>query len=133
MNTKKFILALIGAFVFIFVFEWLWHGMLMKGMYEATIEVWRPEDPSLMIYIFAAQFLFAAVFTYIYTVVGKHLSCKRGVAYGFFAGLLLAAPQLGAYCYMPIPLTIPLMWMLSVIIECTIAGVIIAAIYKFEE
>ena len=133
MNTKKFVLALIGAFVFIFVFEWIWHGMLMKGMYEATIDVWRPEDPSLMVYIFAAQFLFAAILTFIYTKVGKHLSCKRGVAFGFFAGLLLAAPQLGAYCYMPIPLTIPLMWMLSMVIECTIAGVIIAAIYKFED
>ena len=130
MNTKKFILALIGAFVFIFMFEWLWHGMLMKGMYEATIEVWRPEDPSLMGYIFASQFLFAAVLTFIYTKIGKHIACKRGIAFGFFAGLLLAMPQLGAYCYMPVPLTIPLMWMLSSLLECIGAGMVIAAIYK---
>jgi hypothetical protein len=104
--------------------------MLMKSMYEATIEVWRPEDPSYMIYIFAAQFLFAAVLTHIYTVVGKYLSCKRGIAFGFFAGLLLAMPQLGAYAYMPVPLTIPLMWMLASLLKGLGSGIIIAAIYK---
>jgi hypothetical protein len=133
MNIKKYAIATIAAFVFIFVFEWLWHGMLMKGMYEATIEVWRPEDPSLMIYIFASQLLFAAVLTYIYTLVGKYLPCKRGIAFGFFAGLLLAMPNLGAYAYMPIPLTIPLMWMLSMVVECIGAGMVIAAIYKEKE
>jgi hypothetical protein len=130
LNIKRFILATIAAFVFIFIFEWLWHGMLMKGMYEATKDVWRPEDASLMIYVFASLFLFAAVLTYIYTVVGKHLPCKRGIAFGFFAGLLLAMPNLGAYAHMPIPLTIPLMWMLSMVIECLGAGMVIAAIYK---
>ena len=130
MNIKRYVLATIAAFIFIFVFEWLWHGMLMKGMYEATKEVWRPEDPSLMVYIFASQFLFAVVLTYIYTLIGKHLPCKRGVAFGFFAGLLMAMPNLGAYAYMPIPLTIPLMWMLSMVVECLGAGIIIATIYK---
>ncbi len=113
MNTKRFVLAVIGAFVFVFVFEMLWHGFLMKDMYDATISVWRPEGEHDMRFIFASQFLFAAVLTYIYTVVGKHLTCKRGVAFGFFAGLLLAMPQLGTYCYLPIPLTISLMWMLA--------------------
>ena len=130
MNIKRYAIATIAAFIFIFLFEWLWHGMLMKGMYEATKDVWRPEDPSLMVYIFAVQFLFAAVLTYIYTVVGKHLPCKRGIAFGFFAGLLMAMPNLGAHAYMPIPLTIPLMWMLSMVVECVIAGMVIAAIYK---
>lgn len=130
MNIKKYAIATIAAFIFIFIFEWIWHGMLMMGMYEATKEVWRPEDPSLMGYIFVSQFLFAAVLSYIYTVVGKHLPCKRGIAFGFFAGLLMAMPNLGAYAYMPIPLTIPLLWMLSMLIECLGAGMIIAAIYK---
>ncbi len=130
MNTKKFILAVICAFVFVFACEFLWHGFLMKGMYEATITVWRPEDPAYMKYIFASQFLFAAVLTYIYTLIGKHLACKRGIAFGFFAGLLLAMPDLGTYCYLPVPLSIPLMWMLASLLKGLGAGVVIAAIYK---
>lgn len=130
MNTKKFVLAVIAAFVFVFIFEFLWHGFLMRGMYEATIEVWRPEDPAYMKYIFASQLLFVAVLTYIYTLIGKHLACKRGIAFGFFAGLLLAMPALGTYCYLPIPLTISLMWMLAALLKGLGSGVVIALIYK---
>jgi hypothetical protein len=65
------------------VFEMLWHGFLMRGMYDATISVWRPEEESDMKFIFASQFLFAAVLAYIYTFIGKHISCKRGVVFGF--------------------------------------------------
>ena len=130
MNVKRFALATIGAFLFVFVFEFLWHGILMKGMYDATSSVWRPEEESNMLFIFAAQFLFALVLAFIYTKIGKHISCKRGIAFGFFAGLLMAMPELGTYCYLPIPLTITLMWMLSTLIKGLGAGMTIAAIYR---
>lgn len=130
MNTKRFVLATMGSFVFVLIFEMLWHGFLMKGMYDATISVWRPEADTDMKYMFASQFLFAVVLAYIYTFIGKHIACKHGVAFGFFAGLLLAMPDLGTYCYLPIPLTISLMWMLASVLKCLGAGIIIAAIYK---
>ena len=130
MNVKRFALATIGAFLFVFVFEFLWHGILMKGMYDATSSVWRPEEESNMLFIFAAQFLFALVLAFIYTKIGKHISCKRGIAFGFFTGLLMAMPELGTYCYLPIPLTITLMWMLSTLIKGLGAGMTIAAIYR---
>ena len=130
MNTKRFILASIAAFVVVSVFEMLWHGLVMKGMYEATASVWRPEGDHQMIYIFASQFLFATVLAYIYTVVGNNISCKRGIAFGFFAGLLLATVDLGTYCYLPIPLSITLMWMAASVLKGLGAGMVIALIYK---
>lgn len=130
MNIQRYALAALGAFIFVFVFEFLWHGLLMRGMYDATITVWRPQEESNMAYIFAAQILFATILTFIYTRIGKLLECKRGIAFGFFAGLLLAAPQLGTYCYLPIPITITLMWMLAEFLKCLGAGVTIAAIYR---
>ncbi len=130
MNVQRFVFAVIGAFIFVFAFEFLWHGFLMMGMYEATSSVWRPEEEAKMGYIFASQLLFAVVFAYIYTLIGKHIACKRVIAFGFFAGLLLAVPELGTYCYLPIPLTISLMWMLAGFLKCLGAGMTIAAIYK---
>ena len=130
MNIQRFILAVVGVFIFVFIFEFLWHGNLMMGMYEDTKEVWRPMEEAQHIYMFGAQFLFSLVFVYIYTLVGKHLPCKRGIAFGLFAGLLLAAPQLGSYCYLPIPLTISLMWMLANLLKCLGSGMVAAAIYK---
>ena len=130
MNTQRFVLTVVASFIFISVFEFIWHGFLMRGLYEETISVWRPEGEGNMAFIFGAHFLLALVLSFIYTKIGKHISCKRGIAYGFFAGLLLAAPQLGTYCYMPIPLTITLLWMLDSIVVCTGTGMVIAAIYK---
>ncbi len=95
-----------------------------------TSSVWRPEDESDMRFIFASQFLFAVVLAYIYTIIGKHISCKRGVIFGFFAVLLLAAPDLGTYCYLPIPLTISLMWMLASLLKGLGAGMVVTTIYK---
>ena len=130
MNVQRFALSVVGAFVFVFVFEFLWHAVLMKGMYDATSSIWRPEEEVKMVYIFASQFLFAVVFSYIYTLIGKHIACKRGIAFGFFAGLLMAMPQLGTYCYLPIPLTISLLWMLAEFLKCLGAGMVIAAFYR---
>jgi hypothetical protein len=130
MNIKRYAIATIAAFAFVFVFEMLWHGFLMKGMYDATASVWRPESEHHMTFIFVSQFLFAAVLTFIYTAVGHHLSCKRGIAFGFFAGLLLAAVDLGAYCYLPIPLSIVLMWMAASLLKGLGSGIVIALIYK---
>jgi len=33
MNWKKFFIAFIAAFVFIFFFGFVWHGLLMKSAY----------------------------------------------------------------------------------------------------
>ena len=130
MNTKRFAMACVGGFVFVFVFEMLWHGFLMKGMYDATIHVWRPEGEHDMKFMFLSQFLFVAAMAFFYTKVGKALPCKRGIAFGFCTGLILAAPDLGSFCYLPIPITISLMWMLASLLKCLGTGMAIAAIYK---
>ena len=130
MNIKRLMFAAIGGFVAVFIFEMLWHGFLMKSMYNATISVWRPEAESDMKFIVASQFLFAAAMAFFYTQIGKHIPCKRGIAYGVFVGLIVAAPQLGTYCYLPIPLTISLMWMLAALIKSVVSGMAIAAIYQ---
>ena len=130
MNTKRFAIAAIAAFVGVFLFEMLWHGFLMKGMYDATASVWRPEGEHDMKYMFLSQFLFAVAMTFAYTKIGEHLPCKRGIAFGVIFGLVLAALQLGAYCYLPIPMTIALLWMAAALLKCLSTGMIIAALYK---
>lgn len=130
MNTKRFALAALGAFVFIFLFEMLWHAFLMKGLYESTMHIWRPQQEANMAFSFGSQILFSLVFTFAYTKVGHHLPCKRGVAFGLFVGLLLGIPAIAAYCYLPVPLTIPLLWCVAEVLKCIGAGVIVAHTYK---
>jgi hypothetical protein len=130
MNTKRFVLAGLGSFVFVFLFEMLWHGYFMRGLYNQTISVWRPENESNMASMVGSHFLFAMSMALMYTFVGKHLKCKVGIQYGILTGLILAMPQLGTYCYLPIPLVISLLWMLAALLKCLGAGMAIARIYK---
>ena len=46
MDIKRFIIAGISAFIFVFLYEYLVHGFLMMGHYEQTAAVWRPEEES---------------------------------------------------------------------------------------
>jgi len=121
-----------GAFLFVFLFEMLWHGYFMKGLYNQTISVLRPENESNMASMIGSQFLFAMCMALMYTVVGKHLKCRVGIQYGILTGLILAMPQLRTYCYLPIPLVISLLWMLAALLKCLGAGMVIAKIYNEE-
>ena len=130
MNYKKLILASIAGFLSVFLFEMIWHGFLMKGMYDATSEVWRPEEDHNMPLMFLSQLLFAGSMAFVYTVFKPALKCKIGLQYGFSIGLIMAMPALGTYCYMPIPLTISLMWMVAALLKCILCGITIGFIFK---
>lgn len=41
---KRFILAFIAAYVFIFFWGWLLNGVLLKGIYAETPNLWRPAE-----------------------------------------------------------------------------------------
>ena len=43
MNWKKFFIAFIAAFVFLFVFGFLWYGTLMHGAHQEVPTLLRPE------------------------------------------------------------------------------------------
>src|SRR5947207_14645430 len=43
MNWKKFFIAFIAAFGFIFLFGFLWYGKLMHGAHQEVPTLWRTE------------------------------------------------------------------------------------------
>ena len=44
MNWKKFFFAFIAAFIFIFFFGFVWHGILMKSAYMEIATHYRAHD-----------------------------------------------------------------------------------------
>ena len=130
MNMKKIIIASVAGFIFVFIFEMLWHGFLMKGMYEATSDVWRPEADGNMIVMMFSQFLFALSMTVFWVKVGRLGPCKKGLAFGVLAGCIMASPELATFCYLPIPVTISLLWMVATVLKATATGMIIAKLYN---
>ena len=120
----------VAAFVFIFLFEFVVHGVLMTGMYEATKSVWRPQAETNMLVMVLSQFLHAMAIAFFYPIVGTDKECKKAIPFGVGLGLVMAAPQIATYCYLPIPMTISLAWAVSSFVTAFGAVFIIAKIFN---
>ena len=127
---KVMLLGGLVAFVFVFLFEFVVHGFLMRGMYEATANVWRPPAESSMPVMFLSQFLFAIAVAFFYPIVGPDKECKKAGPFGFGLGLVMAMPQLAAYSYLPIPVTISLVWALAAFVKAFGSAFIIAKVFN---
>ena len=66
MCKKSCLISLLSVFGFIFLFEFLVHGVLLKGIYEQTVDVWRPEGEQNMLFIFLSQLIYAMVIAFIF-------------------------------------------------------------------
>ena len=81
---KRFILAFIAAYIFIFFWGWLLNGVVLKDVYAQTPNLWRPQSEmlSLLHWIIIGQALIVFAFVTIY-------------ASGFAGGGVIAGIQLG--------------------------------------
>lgn len=121
MKIKQFILSAVGVFVFVFLYDFVVHGILLKELYIKTSSVWRSESEQLMIFMFISQICFSAVMALLY------FCCDRKTpSLGIMIGLLLGSIQIGTYAYMPIPLTLTIYWVIAAILKGTGAGLILS-------
>ncbi len=127
---KGMLLGGAAAFVFVFIFEFLVHGFLMKGQYEATMSVWRPQSESNMAVMFLGQILFALAVAFFYPIVGPDKDCKKAVPFGFGLGLVMAMPQIATYSYLPIPITISLLWAVAAFVKAFGSAYIAAKVFN---
>ena len=132
MDMKKFFFAAIGAFVFVFLYEFLVHGFLMMGQYEQTSAVWRPQAESNMVIMLLSQFLFAVAVAFFYPIVGPDTDCKKAIPFGIGLGLVMAMPQIATHNYLPIPLTLSLLWALIAFIKAFGSSYIVSKIYNWK-
>lgn len=127
---KGMVLGGVAAFVFVFLFEFLVHGILMRGQYEATMSVWRPPAESNMAVMLLSQFLFAMAVAFFYPIVGPDRDCKKAGPFGFGLGLVMAMPQISSYSYLPIPVTISLLWAVASFVKAFGSAFIVAKVFN---
>ena len=129
---KRFIIAFIAAYIFLFVWGWLVNGVLLKDIYAQTPNLWRSQSEmaSLFHWIIIGQALIVFSFVMIYATG----FAGGGVAAGIRLGLLLEIAgigmRLGFYAVQPIPGKLILYGSIGGIIEMVIVGAIVGAIYK---
>ncbi len=138
MNSKRCLLASVAVFFTMGVLEFLIHGVLLADMYQQTASTWRPQaDAQAMMWIFWIGYLvFAPFFTLIYVKGyenGKS-GLGQGFRFGFYVGAMLSViNSLGWYVVLPIPLVLALCWFVAILVEFTVAGIVVGSVYREQQ
>lgn len=133
MNVKRFVLACLAVFIFIFFYEWGFHGVLLQNAYAQTQNMWRPKDDFMahMGSLVLGQFIIAFAFCLIYT---RAETVKQGVGfaigYGLVVGIMRCGDNLITFAVQPLPFSLIGAWIVGSIVEGIIAGALLGAIYR---
>jgi hypothetical protein len=87
MNIKRLILAIVAAFVVLWVTDFLIHGIWMMPDYRATQSLWRPEAEmgSYMAWMLCAQLLFVITFVLVWAKCFASSTTRISCAIGYEA------------------------------------------------
>jgi len=132
MNKKRYVISSFVVFVFVFLYEFLVHGFLLKDIYMQTAQLWRSEEEYKMIFTLISQLGFSAVLAYIFTLHYEGKGIGEGIRFGLYIGMLLGSIEIGTYSYMPIPMVLMLSWVLVSLLKGLGTGVVLSLVYKRE-
>src|SRR5438046_7579503 len=102
---KRFILAFIAAYIFIFVWGWLLNGVFLKDIYAQTPSLWRQQSEmmSLFHWIIIGQALIVFAFIMIYASGFAGVGVIAGIQLGVLVEVAAIGMRLGFYAVHPIP------------------------------
>jgi len=132
MNWKKFFIAFIAAFIFIFLWGWFYNGVLLKDVFAEAQSLFRPRQEviSLFHWIIIGQAGLALSFVLIYASG----FAARGIAGGVYLGIMLEILAISARCAIyaaqPFPAKVLVLISIGGFIEMIVTGVIVGTIYK---
>ena len=132
MNRKRLLLTIVVAFVVVFAVDFIYHGILLKGIYNETASLWRSELAmrSMMQWMLLGQALLAVMYVLIFRKGYEGKGVAEGVRFGLYLGAFMAAPNFGWYTVLPIPFTLALLWILGCFIQAIAVGVATSFIYR---
>jgi len=129
---KRFILAFIAAYIFLFVWGWLLNGVLLKDLYAETPNLWRSQSEmaGLFHWIVIGQALVVLSFVMIYASGFAGGGVLAGIRLGVLLEIAAIGMRLGFYAVQPIPGRLILYGSIGGLIEMVIVGAMVGAIYK---
>src|SRR5215469_3007513 len=129
---KRFILAFIAAYIFLFVWGWLVNGVVLKDVYAETPNLWRSQSEmaSLFHWIIIGQALIVFSFVMIYATGFAGGGVIAGIRLGLLLEIAGIGMRLGFYAVQPFPGQLVLYGSIGGLVEMIIVGAIVGAIYK---
>lgn len=136
MNTKRFLLAALAAYVVYHVFGFLTHAVWLDPVYQELADVFRPKDQmdAMSWIFFVTGAVLTLMFCFIFTRGYENRGIGEGVRYGLYMGLFLMTVQAyDSYVIYPLPYHLILKWFVSGMVMFIVMGVVVSLIYKSEE
>ena len=134
-DCKKLGVAALVAVVALYAMEFVFHGVLLQGVYHHYQGLWNPGPvmASRRWAMFLAYIVFGVFFTKIYTYGYEESrpSLGQGIRYGLWVGLMVYA--LGCcleYMVYPISFKLAGVWFVGGVAETVVLGALVASLYK---
>jgi len=132
MNPKKFISATLVAFIIVFLFDYLWYGVIFKDWWRSMMSGMltnMSENPNIPLHAFG-DLCFAALLAWIYPAGYKGGTPRsEGIMFGFMMGLVLALPS-SIHMYDTFPVVeLGCMNIIHGVLVGIIGGICVAMIY----
>jgi len=130
--VKRFIVAFLAAYIFLFFWGWLLNGVLLKDIYAQTPTLWRPQSEmmSLFHWIIIGQALVVFAFVMIYASGFASGGVIAGIRLGILLEIAAIGMRMGFYAVQPFPGNLIVYGSVGGLIEMIIVGAIVGAIYK---
>lgn len=132
MNIKRLFLSIIFTFIFINVYGWVVHGLILNEVYQDLSFMLNPFRKMGILYGWSllSQFLLACAIclTFIFFHQGKGI--KKGLLFGLYLGAIFAAEDIFAFTTIPVSLSICFTWATFKMVEYITVGIILSLTYK---
>ena len=129
---KRFIIAFITVYVFLFLWGWLLNGVILKDVYAEFASLFRSkaEMGALFHWILIGQALIVLSFIAIYATGFAGGGIAAGIRLALLMELAAIGFRMGFYAVQPYPGKLLIIASVSGLIEMSIVGTIVGAIYK---
>ena len=129
---KRFILAFVAAYLFMFVWGWLLNGVVLKDVYAQWQNLFRSREEmmSLFHWILIGQALLILAFVMIYASGFAGGGVMAGIKLGLMLELAAIGMRTAIYAVQPFPGQMIVYGSIGGLIEMSIVGAIVGAIYR---
>jgi hypothetical protein len=134
MNLPRVAIAAVVAWVVYLFVSYFVHAVLLADVYMTHRAVMRPEEQASAIlpvgFMFALVGFFAFAYSYAKGYEGGS-GLQEGLRFGVIVGILLCCfAKIWEYMVWPVPGTLLVIWMLDLIVEFTLYGMIVGLVYR---
>ncbi len=131
-TCKLIAIAGVALLVYIFLSDWVIHGLILKPTYMATASLWRPEvemQQGFFFVMLAGQALIALAMTLIFSKGYEGRGLLEGVRFGLYFSMVGAANNLIFYAVQPLPCALVGAWIGLGTVQSVGGGTLLALIF----